>query len=118
MIDFLLIVIYLCLGVTVGLSVWSAIHGLSRRDKSQRVVNHIPVARIALATVALLVLLLLITFLLGSSSPMSVNGERYDYWFWLKASDMFIATALLLIFVAIVGTVLGITGVFRRLESK
>lgn len=118
MIDFLLIIMYLALAGAIGFSVWSAIRSLSRRDKSQQVVNRIPVARIAFGTVALLVVLLLITFLFGSASPMSVNGESFDKWFWLKASDMFIATALLLMLLAVVGVVLGITGFFRRFAAK
>ncbi|MCR4852317.1 MAG: hypothetical protein K5893_01845 [Prevotella sp.] len=114
MVDFLLIVMYLALVATLVLAVWSAWHSMKRRDKSQRVVNRIPVMRIVYIVIALLVGLLLLTFLCGSSSPMAVNGDRYDTWFWLKASDMFIVTAIVLIFIAIVGVVISFSGYFRK----
>jgi hypothetical protein len=43
------------------------------------------------------VLLLLVTFLLGSSKPIVTNGELFTDVFWLKTTDMFIYTSILLV---------------------
>jgi len=40
---------------------------------------------------------LVLTFLLGSSSPVMTNGVRFADPFWLKTTDMFIYTSILLI---------------------
>ena len=114
MVDLLLIVMYLALAAALVLAFWSAGRSMRRRDKSQRVVNRIPVMRVVCITVALLVVLLVSTFLCGSSAPMAINGHRYDTWFWLKASDMFIFTAIALMIVAVVGVVVSFSGYFRK----
>jgi hypothetical protein len=44
-----------------------------------------------------LLLCLVVTFLLGSSSPVMTNGQPFTSKFWLKATDMFIYTSILLI---------------------
>ncbi len=102
MIDFLLVLMYIAVIATLVVTGWSAARSLSLRDHSQRVVNNIPVRRIAWATAALFFLLLIVGFLVGSSAPMTVNGEDYSRWFWLKVSDMFIFTSALLIIIAAV----------------
>jgi len=53
------------------------------------------------------VLLLLVTFLLGSSDPVVTNGERFADVFWLKATDMFIYTSILLIIGCFVSAIIG-----------
>ena len=91
--------------------------GLRRSGGSSSVVNNIPAARIAWATVALLVGSLLVTFLLGSSKPVLVNGVEYTDTFWLKATDMFINTSFVLLFVAVCGVVFGLSGYNRKLKN-
>jgi protein-S-isoprenylcysteine O-methyltransferase Ste14 len=66
------------------------------------VVNNVPAARIAYIISGSVVLLLVLTFLLGSSAPMTINGEQYAQTLWLKTADMFIYTALIMLIAAIV----------------
>ena len=80
--------------LSVSVAVCAVVRGYRRRSR-ESVVNGIPVARIAWGTLALLVVSLVLTFLIGSSSPVTVNGKTFAYVFWLKATDMFIYTILL-----------------------
>ena len=85
--------------LSVSVAVCAVVRGYRRRSR-ESVVNGIPVARIAWGTLALLVASLVLTFLIGSSSPVTVNGKTFADVFWLKATDMFIYTILLLLVVA------------------
>ena len=81
------------LGVT-GLSVWKTV---SMRTKDDEVINGVPQTRIAWTTAGIFVALLFVTYLLGSSEPLMTNGKVFDSPFWLKLTDMFIYTSVILI---------------------
>ena len=111
--DVLIVLMWLFLIGGVGLAVYSMIRDY-RGAKSEAVVNGVPVRRIFritwLGTLAILVL----SFLLASSEPMLINGENYADWIWLKLSDMFVITSLLML-VAGIGTVcFGATRYIRK----
>ena len=59
--------------------------------------NGIPVRRIFRITWIGTLAVLLLTFFLGGSAPMLINGENYADWLWLKLSDMFVITSLLML---------------------
>jgi hypothetical protein len=82
--------------------------------KGDRVVNNIPVRRISLTVGIGTFVMMLVTFVLGSSAPMKINGATYSDAFWLRMSDMFIVTSLLLIFAAIGAVVYGATKYNRK----
>jgi hypothetical protein len=56
---------------------------------------------------------MMVTFLLGSSEPLLINGQWFKDAFWLKLTDMFLWTALLLLLLAAVGVVIGSSGLSR-----
>ena len=116
MVDVLFFIVYVVLLAAVALTLWSALKSMRLRDKSQRVVNNVPATRIACGAAALLVVSLLLTFVLGGRSSMLINGLAYTQTFWLKASDMFINTAIVLIVVAIAGVLFGTSGINRKLK--
>ncbi len=96
----LIVLIWLLLLGTVGVTVWSVVSALKKRGKALRTVNNIPVKRLSYSVIVGTVVLLLLTFLLGSGEAMKINGTLFaDFW-WLKVSDMFICTSLLMIIVA------------------
>ena len=64
------------------------------------------------------VLIMMLTFLLGSEEAVMVNGEAYTDSFWLKLTDMFINTAMVLILVAIAVAVYGGLGLNRRKKHE
>ena len=95
--DIMLWLMYLMLAaalVTTGYSVW---HGMRTRRKGDDIVNGVPAGKIGWCVAILLVACMAVTFLLGSSSPVITNGEKFSDVFWLKATDMFIYTSILLI---------------------
>ena len=94
--DVLILLMWLFLIGGVGLAVFSMIRDY-RSSKSEAVVNGIPVRRIFRITWIGTLAVLLLTFLLGGSAPMLINGENYADWLWLKLSDMFVITSLLML---------------------
>lgn len=114
LIDIELVVIYLVILVTTVITIWSAVRSLKKRDRSQNIVNNIPVTKIAYGVTALLVVCLLLTFLLGSSKPIQLGEKLYTDSFWLKISDMFIYTAGILIVVAVGCFIYGMSGLSRK----
>lgn len=80
--------------VVSGVSVWKT---LRLRTKDDEVINGVPQTRIAWTTAGIFVVILLLTYLLGSSEPLMSNGVSFTSTFWLKTTDMFIYTSLILI---------------------
>lgn len=64
--------------------------------------------------VAFTVVMLLVAYLLGSDSPLVVNGKVYADAFWLKATDMLIISSTVLIVVAAALVVFGLSGLSRK----
>lgn len=114
--DVVLVFIYLLMAVAVVLASCAVVSGFKKRDRSQDVVNNIPASRIVLFTAVLLVVSLLVTFALGSPAPVTVNGVEYTDTFWLKATDMFINTSIVMLVVAVAGVIFGLSGYARRMR--
>ena len=95
--DVMLWLMYITLAVAMSVTAYSVWHGLRFRRKGDDVVNGVPAGRIGWCVAIGFVLLLVVTFLLGSSKPIVTNGERFTDVFWLKTTDMFIYTSIILI---------------------
>ena len=78
------------------------------------IVNGIPVRRIFRITWIGTLAVLLLTFFLGGSAPMLINGENYADWLWLKLSDMFVITSLLMLVAGIGAVCFGATRYIRK----
>ena len=115
-VNVLLYCIYALLLVGVALLVWSAVCSV-RRNRGQSVSNGLPVRRIAWGVVALVVVVLGLTCLLANTQPLSINGRTFDDVFWLRTSDMLITTSLVLMGIAVVGVLFGISGWSRKLKK-
>jgi len=116
MVDVIFFSIYVLLVAAVVMTLCSVYRSVRMSDPSQRVENRIPVRRISWGVAILLVVVLVVTFLLGNSQPMLINGERFSNTVWLKVSDMFIYTAIILGFLAVVAVVFCETGANRKLK--
>lgn len=112
--DVLLVFMLLLTAGACGVAVWSAIRSNKASGGGERVVNNIPVRMIGRCVVGGTALALVLTFLFGSSAPMKINGADYADTFWLKASDMFVATSLLMIVAAVGAVVYGATKYIRK----
>ena len=115
-VNVLLYCIYALLLVGVALLVWSAVCSV-RRNRGQSVSNGLPVRCIAWGVVALVVVVLGLTCLLANTQPLSINGRTFDDVFWLRTSDMLITTSLVLMGIAVVGVLFGISGWSRKLKK-
>jgi hypothetical protein len=95
--DLMLWLMYIMVGAALLVSGYSVLHGLHNRRQGADIINGVPAGRIGWCVAIGFVLLLLVTFLLGSSKPIVTNGELFTDVFWLKTTDMFIYTSILLI---------------------
>lgn len=95
--DLMLWLMYIMIGAALLVSGYSVWHGLRTRRKGDDIINGVPAGRIGWCVAIGFVLFLVVTFLLGSSKPIVTNGERFTDVFWLKTTDMFIYTSILLI---------------------
>ena len=111
--DVLIILMWLFLIGGVGLAVYSMVKDY-RSSRSEAVVNGVPVRRIFRITWLTLLAVLILTFLLGGSDPMLINGENYADWLWLKLSDMFVITSLLMLLAGIGAVCFGATRYIRK----
>lgn len=117
LIDILLWAIYLVLTAALALAVWSAFRSL-KVNKRAAVELGIKVRWIRWSVGASLATCLAITALLADNTPIIINGEPYNDPFWLRISDMLIASAIVLIVVAAICTLLAWIGVGRRKKIR
>ena len=95
--DVVLWLMYLMIAAAVGVTAFSVWHGMRNRRKGDDIINGVPAGRIGWCVAIALVACLVVTFLLGSSSPVVTNGTPFTDVFWLKTTDMFLYTSILLI---------------------
>lgn len=117
--DTLLLLVYALVAVACFIALCSMVSRLRQRsavadeDGSSRVAR-----RTGTVVAALLVVVTVATFALGSTDELLVNGEPYRETFWLRLTDMFINTSLLLMLVAAVAVAVGLSGLGRKLKGR
>jgi hypothetical protein len=111
LIDIILWTVYVLLAVTVGMAVWSGVHGVRTHERMTDQLASRHTSLIGYATIALVAVVMLLTYLLGSSQPIATGGNTFADAFWLKLIDMFIYTSLLLICLC---SVIVVAAKFRR----
>ena len=104
LIDIIIILMYVLLASTLAVSVWSAWNGVRTHQRRQS-------TRIGYGVAAFTVVLLVVTWLLGSTRPIVSNGQVFDNPWWLRLTDMFLLSSLILI---IVCSVIVVIAKFRR----
>ena len=114
--DVLIGLMWLFLVGGIGLAIYSMWKDY-RGSRSVAVVNGVPVRRIFRITWIGLLALLVLTFALGSSAPMLINGENYADWLWLKLSDMFVITSLLMLLAGMGAVIFGATRYIRKVKK-
>ena len=63
-------------------------------------------------------LILVLTFIFGSTQAMIVNGQNFTDGFWLRMTDMFVNSSLLLLILAAGVVVFGATRYYRKERMK
>lgn len=112
--DALIVFMWILLGLTVLAILLSVFHTVKAISVKQRVVNGIPTYKITIAVFGTTFLCLVLSFIFGSSESMVINGTTYADKFWLKASDMFVTSSLILLLAAIGASVFGATRYYRK----
>ncbi len=100
--DAVIILAILLIVTALAAMAFAIVREVKCRDRSTANANNIPSRRIAAITAAVTVACMSVSFVAGSAHPLFINGTHYTTTFWLKAADMFIITAILLIAIAII----------------
>lgn len=109
----LIAVVELFVVVAIAVAIWAVIRSMRKGDNYAAKENGVNSGRISLIVGLSTVAVLLLTFIAGSSSALRVNGHLYDNWFWLKASDMFVWSSVVLLVAAVAAVIFGATR-YRR----
>lgn len=110
-IDLVLWAMYLLVAVAIVAAVWSAVHGVRTHETSNDQLASRRTSLIGYATAGLVAVTLLITYLLASTEPVVSNGQPFTDTLWLRLTDMFVFTSILLICIC---SVLVVIAKFRR----
>ena len=103
--DLMLWLMYFAVIAAIAVTIASVVKTLRMRTKDDEVVNGVPQARITWTTAFCFVVCLAVTWLLGSSRPLLTNGQLFTSTFWLKTTDMFIYTSIILIIGCFAGVI-------------
>ena len=112
--DVLLGFMWFLFAVTLIVSVVAVVRGVRRANQNEGVTNGIPARKITYITYGATALILLLTFVFGSTQAMVVNGQNFADTFWLRMSDMFVNSSLLLLVLAAGVVAFGATRYYRK----
>lgn len=103
--DIMLWLMYIAVAAALVVTGLSVLKTLRQRTKDDEIINGVPQTRIAWTVGFIFVAILAVTFLLGSSTPLITNGQLFTSIFWLKVTDMFIYTSIILILGCFAGVI-------------
>lgn len=112
--DVLLLLMVLSFIAATVIAVATIVRTARIRSKGEQVVNGIPVKRISYSIAIGLLAIFLLTFAFGSTSPMKINGVNFDEALWLRLTDMFVNTMLLMLVIAVGTVIYGATRYIRK----
>ena len=112
--DVLIVLMWTLLFLAVALGIFSIVRSYRKTIRSEKMSNGIPENKIFRFTWLFTIGLLIVTFLVGSSVPMLVNGSDYTDWLWLKLSDMFVYSSVVMLLAAMVAVGYGATRYIRK----
>ena len=118
-VELILFTLYISVLSCFFLVIWSIIHSAKYRKNKSDITNKIPTGRISIYVSLALIIILLLTFFLGSSQRIEADNVKYTSLFWLKTSDMFISTIIILLIIAILMLCISGMGIMRsRKQTK
>lgn len=114
------VLIFLMWGLLIGcflLAIYSFVRSYRKAAAQDANIHGVPARKISRVTWLGTLGLLVLTFLVGSTTPIWVNGNTYGDWFWLKISDMLVYTSIILLLGAIFAVIFGATRYIRKGKS-
>lgn len=105
----LIYLMYAMFGICVAVTLIGAIaqFGAALKDNPMSAIK-------SLLGIVLLVIVLVVSYAMGSDSTVMTGTGAYTDAFWLKMTDMLIYSIYFLLGVAAVGTLINLSGIFRR----
>lgn len=105
----LIYLMYAMFGICVAVTLIGAIaqFGAALRDNPKSAIK-------SLLGIVLLVIVLLVSYSIGSDATVMTGTGAYTDTFWLKITDMLIYSIYFLLGVAAIGTLINLSGIFRR----
>ena len=104
----------LLLVAAVAMGIYAILRDYKLSARQESMVNGVPARKIFRITWLSTLVVLALSFALASSAPMLVNGDHYADWLWLKVSDMFVVTSIVLLVAAIGAVIFGATRYIRK----
>jgi uncharacterized membrane protein YidH (DUF202 family) len=101
-VDVVIIAVYVLLAVTLAASLYAAWHGVRTHSRQRSALDLRHASAVSYGSLVLPVVCLFVTYWLGSSEPLTINGHLFTDTFWLRVTDMFIYTSILLIILCFV----------------
>jgi len=115
--DLLMALVFTISGAVPLLSLVSVFMWL-RTARSQKTINGVPASKIAYGTAGLMLVCMVVAFIFGSEEPVVINGMRYTDTLWLKIAGMFLDTVILLLAVAVILVIFGMSGYNRKINIR
>ena len=105
----LIYLMYAMFGICVAVTLIGAIaqFGAALRDNPKSAIK-------SLLGIVLLVIVLVVSYSIGSESAIMTGTGPYTDAFWLKMTDMLIYSIYFLLGVAAIGTLINLTGIFKK----
>lgn len=105
----LIYLMYAMFGICVAVTLIGAIaqFGAALKDNPMSAIK-------SLLGIVLLVIVLVVSYAMGSDATVMTGTGAYTDAFWLKMTDMLIYSIYFLLGVAAVGTLINLSGIFRR----
>lgn len=114
----LIVLMWILFAAALILAIVSVVRSYRNTAKQEEKQNGIPENKIFRTTWLGTLLLLVITFVTGSAAPLAINGNEYNEWTWLKASDMFVNTSIAMLLLAFGAVAYGATRYIRKDRKK
>jgi hypothetical protein len=90
---------------------YAAWHGVRTHSRQRSALDLRHASAVSYGSMVLPLVCLFVTYWLGSTAPLTINGSLFADTFWLRVTDMFIYTSILLI---IICSVIVIAARFRH----
>lgn len=115
MIDVLIILMYLSIAAALAVTAWAVWRTVRIIGKTSGRTHGIAVRRINATVAVSVIVILALTFTLAPTAPIHLAATTYTDALWLRASNMFVATATIALAAATVSAVYSLlrTGDFK-----
>lgn len=96
-IDVVLWLVYLLMAAGVAVTLWSAIHSVRTHEAAADPIGARHSAMTGYLALSVVAATLAVTFAVGSDTPVKSNGHVFADGLWLRLTDMFIFSSIILI---------------------